>query len=166
MRNKLLLLIAIILLPLCTSAYAETALGTLNVTATVISSCSIGGAGSLSFGSYDADGATDTTANTGTSIQVTCNGDTTWSMFSTESDVTKIMQNTSVAQPHADYQLSYTLYTDAAMTIPLAVTNTTGTITGTGTGSAQNAVIYGKIAKGQAVFTGTYAQTINLTLVY
>jgi spore coat protein U-like protein len=77
------------------------------------------------------------------------------------------MQNTSEgATATAPYQLPYTLYTDSAMTIPLAVTNTTGALTGTGTGAAQPATIYGKIAKGYNVFTGSYAQTINLTLVY
>lgn len=148
------------------NAHAETATGSLNVTAVALGSCSIGSDGMLSFGNYDTDAITDTTANTGTSLQVTCNGGTTWSLFSTESVVTKIMQNTLIATATAMYQLPYTLYTDAAMTIPLAVTNTTGTVTGTGTGAPQTAIIYGKISKGLNVFAGNYAQVINLTLVY
>ena len=166
MRNKSSLLIAMTLLPLCTSAYAEIATGTLNVTATAIGSCSIGSGGALSFGNYDGDAATDNTANTGTSLQVTCNGGATWSIYSTESVVTKIMQNTTIATATAMYQLPYTLYTDVGMLTPLAVTNTTGTITGTGTGEPQTVVIYGKIIKGLNVFSGNYAQVINLTLVY
>ena len=167
MKIKITTLIAASLLILAANASAAgTATGTLNVTATALGSCSIGGGGALNFGNYDIDATTDATANTGTSLQVTCNGGATWSMYSTESQATKIMQHTTIATATAMYQLPYTLYTDAAMTIPLAVTNTTGSLTGTGTGSAQTAVIYGKIAKGLNVFTGTYAQVINLTLVY
>jgi spore coat protein U-like protein len=150
----------------CTSIQAETATGTLNVTATALSTCSIGSGGTLNFGNYDGSSSTDTTADTGTSLQVTCNGGTTWNIYSTESEVTKIMQHTTIATATAMYQLPYTLYTDAAMTIPLAVTNTTGTITGTGTGSPETAIIYGKVNQGYNVFSGNYAQEINLTLVY
>lgn len=151
---------------ICITAQAETATGALNVTATALGTCSIESGGTLNFGNYDGSSITDTTADTGTSLQVTCNGGTTWTMYSTESEVTKIMQHTVVATATAMYQLPYTLYTDAAMTIPLAVTNTTGTIAGTGTGSPQTAIIYGKIIKGHHVFSGSYAQVINLTLVY
>lgn len=166
MKNIISILIASSFLMLGVSANAETASGTLNVTAVALGSCSIGSEGTLSFGNYDIDAITDTTGNTGTSLQVTCNGGTTWSLYSTESVVTKIMQNTVIATATSMYQLPYSLYTDAGMTIPLAVTNTTGTVTGTGTGSPQTAIIYGKIIKGLNVFTGNYAQVINLTLVY
>ena len=166
MKNTTLILIASGFLMLGINANAETATSTLSVTAVAAGSCSIGSSGALNFGSYHSDGATDTTGNTGTSLQVTCNGGTTWSLYSTESVVTKIMQNTTIATATAMYQLPYTLYTDSAMTIPLAVTNTTGSVTGTGTGLAQSAIIYGKINKGLNVFTGNYSQVINLTLVY
>jgi spore coat protein U-like protein len=166
MKNITSIFITSWFLLLCTSAQAETATGTLNVTATALGACSIGSGGTLNFGNYDGASITDAKADTGTSLQVTCNGGTTWSMYSTESEVTKIMQNTLIATATAMYQLPYTLYTDAAMTIPLAVTNTTGTITGTGTGSPQTAIIYGKVIKGHNVFSGNYAQVINLTLVY
>ena len=166
MKQTISILIASSFLMLSLSANAATATGTLNVTAVALGSCSIGSEATLSFGNYDIDSATDTTGNTGTSLQITCNGGTTWSLYSTESVVTKIMQNTTIATATAMYQLPYTLYTDAAMTIPLAVTNTTGTVIGTGTGSAQTAIIYGKIIKGLNVFSGSYAQVINLTLVY
>jgi len=166
MKHIISILITSIFLMLGLNANAATATGTLNVTATALGSCSIGSDAALNFGNYDTDSATDTTGNTGTSLQITCNGGTTWSLYSTESEVTKIMQNTTIATATAMYQLPYTLYTDVAMTIPLAVTNTTGTVTGTGTGSAQTAIIYGKIIKGLNVFSGNYAQVINLTLVY
>jgi spore coat protein U-like protein len=166
MNNIISTLMASSFLMISLSADAETTTGTLNVTAVALGSCSIGSDATLSFGNYDIDSATDTSGNTGTSLQVTCNGGTTWSLYSTESEVTKIMQNTTIATATAMYQLPYTLYTDVAMTIPLAVTNTTGTVNGTGTGLAQTAIIYGKINKGLNVFTGNYAQLINLTLVY
>lgn len=166
MKNIISAVITSSLLMISLNASAETATGTLNVTAVALGSCSIGTGGTLSFDNYDVDAIADTTGNTGTSLQVTCNGGTTWSMYSTESVVTRIMQNTTIATATAMYQLPYTLYTDVAATIPLAVTNTTGTVTGTGTGSPETAMIYGKISKGLNVFTGNYAQVINLTLVY
>ena len=166
MKNTISILIASSFLALYSTVHAATATTTLNVTATALGSCSIGSGGALNFGNYDADATTDTTGNTGTSVQVTCNGGTAWSLYSSESVVTKIMQNTTILEATSMYQLPYTLYTDSGMLTPLAVTNTTGTITGTGTGSAQSAVIYGKIVKGLNVFSGSYAQTINLTLVY
>ena len=166
MKKTISIIIASSFTMLCSNVFAATATSTLNVTATAVGSCLIGSGGALNFGNYDADATTDTTGNTGTSVQVTCNGGTTWSLYSSESVVTKIMQNTTIPTATSMYQLPYTLYTDSGMLTPLAVTNTTGTITGTGTGSAQSAVIYGKIVKGLNVFSGSYSQTINLTLVY
>lgn len=166
MKNIISVFIISSFIAIGSHARAATATGTLNVTATALGACSIGSGGTLNFGNYNGASITDLSADTGTSLQVTCNGGTTWSMYSTESVVTKIMQNTVIATATAMYQLPYTLYTDAAMTVPLAVTNTTGTITGTGTGLAQTAIIYGKINKGLNVFSGNYAQVINLTLIY
>ena len=166
MKNKISTVIGSAFFVIYLNAYAATATSTLNVTATAIGSCSIGSGGALNFGNYDYDAITDTVGDSGTSLQITCNGGTTWSLYSSESVATKIMQNTTIATATAMYQLPYSLYTDAGRLTPLAVTNTTGTITGTGTGVAQSAVIYGKIIKGLNVFSGSYAQIINLTLVY
>ena len=60
--------------------------------------------------------------------------------------------------------LSYVITQDAGR-----VTNwglATGTVAGTGNGSAQTLVVYGRIAAGQYVTPGAYSDTITATVTY
>lgn len=148
-----------------TSANAATASSTMVVQATVLTSCAIGTGALINF-SYDPSSAAPTVANTGTSLTVLCNGGTTWSLFSTQAVATAIMQNTTIATATSMYQMPYGLFTDVGAVAALPITNVAGVITGVGTGLPQTPVIYAKLAPHLNVYAGTYAQTVNLTIVY
>ena len=76
MKNAISILIASSFFMLCLTAKAETTKSTLKITAVALGSCSISSNSERPFGNYDTDGETDLIGNTGTSLQVTCNGDT------------------------------------------------------------------------------------------
>lgn len=148
------------------SAQAATDNSTMLVTATVGTTCALGSGAAINFANYDPSSLVPAQANTGTTLRITCNGGTTWSLFSTQAVATAIMQNTLIATATAMYQMPYALYADAAYKTLLPITNVAGVITGVGTGAVQNPVIYAQVAPKLNVFTGAYAQTVNLTIVY
>jgi spore coat protein U-like protein len=64
----------------------------------------------------------------------------------------------------ADY-LSYQLYSDSGLTTVWG--NTSGTGVGvTGTGAAVSTTVYGSVAAGQNVPTGSYADTVAATVTF
>ncbi|MFQ3218012.1 MAG: spore coat protein U-like protein [Paraglaciecola sp.] len=155
MKNKYLLLFASSFYALVSSVNATTDSGVLEVTTTVNNSCSIDAMGRIDFGEYDPSAIS--TSTTGTSLNITCNGSTVaWRIHSTQSVVTRMMTRVGGAET-----LIYTLLNSADTAF--AVTDTTGSAIGTGTGVA---IIKGAIAAGQNVVPGTYTQQIALTIVF
>ncbi|HEY0626138.1 MAG TPA: spore coat U domain-containing protein [Allosphingosinicella sp.] len=65
-------------------------------------------------------------------------------------------------------EMVYSLYKDAARTTVWGDgTSSTETISGTGTGTAQNVAIYGRVASGQTALTvGSYSDTVDVTITY
>ncbi|MGE5471270.1 MAG: spore coat U domain-containing protein [Bacteroidota bacterium] len=145
---------------------AATDSGTLTVTATVAAACSIGDA-TLNFGAYDPSSATDTDAQT--TVTVTCTNGSAYSIYSTTANADRKM---ITGAGGAGQELTFGVYGSAANRTSgtqLPVTNTSGKITGTGSGSAQNVDLYGRIAALQNVYAGSYtnaAATTNLTIEY
>jgi spore coat protein U-like protein len=155
MMKYISLLFVGILLATVSLANAESDTGNLEVTTTVSNSCSIGSGGTIDFGVYDP--AAISTANTGSSLNITCNGATVaWAIHSTESVATRLMTRVGGTET-----LIYTLLNSADTAF--AVTDTAGSETGTGTAVA---TIKGAIAAGQNVVPGTYNQNILLTIVF
>jgi spore coat protein U-like protein len=64
--------------------------------------------------------------------------------------------------------LTYGLYTNAARTTVWGDgTGSTATVTNTGSGSAQNFTVYGRIPAGQtSTPAGIYADTVSVTITY
>jgi spore coat protein U-like protein len=149
-------------------ASAATATANLNVTATVSASCSIS-TGALAFGSYDPVGANSATAlDASGSVIVTCtNGAATTVTLGQGSNANT---GSSDAAPLRRMQsagnfLSYALYQDAAHTSVWG--NTAGTGVGhTGSGTATTVPVYGRIAAGQNVASGSYADTVVATITF
>jgi spore coat protein U-like protein len=151
--RKIVIFIASIALSFSFNVYAET--GILEVKSEVKNACSIGSGATIDFGVYEP--ATISTGTTGTSLNITCNGPSVaWRIHSTESVATRLMKRTGGPET-----LLYTL-TNSADTA-LAVTDTTGSETGTGTNVA---IIKGSMAAGQNVVPGFYTQQISLTILF
>jgi spore coat protein U-like protein len=141
-------------------ALAAEATGSFDVSATVGDSCSVSAA-DLAFGNVDPLSATATTATA--AIDVTCSNGTSYDVGLDAGGAAGATVTSRAMGDGDSTTLNYALYTDAART------NTVGTdtVSGTGNGSAQTQTVYGEIPGSQSgVPTGTYSDTINLTVTY
>jgi spore coat protein U-like protein len=156
------LLTASALLPLH-QARATTSTASIAVTATVLSFCTVS-ALPLAFGNYSP--GTASTANT--TIGVTCTSGTTYNVgldAGTGSGATTANRlMTGVLNPSST--LAYSLYSNSGLSTLWGNTIGTNTVTGTGTGLVQSLTVYGKVAAGQNVAPGAYADTVTVTLTY
>jgi spore coat protein U-like protein len=151
--HKIVAITACAALSLGLNVYAAT--GLLEVKSEVKNACSIGANATIDFGVYEP--ASISTGTTGTSLNITCNGPSVdWRIHSTQSVATRLMKRTGGTET-----LIYTL-TNSADTA-LAVTDTTGSETGTG---SKVAIIKGAMAAGQNVVPGFYTQQISLTILF
>ncbi len=162
--NRLALAISVMLVG--GSAVAATGTGTLIATATVLASCTIGAA-TLGFGTYDPGSATNTDA--ATTVPVICTSGSAYSIYSTTALASRMMTS---GIGGAGRELTFGVYgsaTERTSGTQLPLTNTTGKISGTGSGLPQNVDLYGRVAALQNVVAGVYtnaASTTNLTIEY
>jgi spore coat protein U-like protein len=143
-------------------ADALTASTTMNVTATVLSTCSVS-ATDLAFGNYNPisganlDGAT--------SISVTCTNGTGYNVGISAGGGTGATV-ASRKMTNGANTLNYTLYRDAGRTNVWGVTIATDTLIGTGSGAAQPIDVYGRVPGSQAAPSGGYTDTVTITVTY
>jgi spore coat protein U-like protein len=146
------------------AALAGTAVGSIGVSATVSSSCSVtgnavnfGAVAPLSGSNFDASG----------SIVVTCTNGTAWTASAAAGNGTgaTVAARKMTATPNV---LSYNLYIDSGhATVWGDGTLSTSTISGTGTGTAQTTTIYGRVPLGQtSVPAGSYSDSVSVTITY
>lgn len=144
-------------------AFAGTASGTFNVTATVLNNCSISTA-DLAFGNYNATTATASTAST--TLSVTCTSSLPYTVALDGGSTNAAVAGRAMGDGNGN-KLTYGLYTtNAYSTIWGDGTGTTQTQAGTGNGSAQSLTVYGKIPAGQYVKSGSYTDRITVTVAY
>ncbi|GAA4011935.1 spore coat U domain-containing protein [Sphingomonas swuensis] len=161
-RAKILLLAAT-LLTWAESAQAGTAQTSMNVSATVQSSCLVS-ATAMAFGSYDPVSTTAATATS--SITVTCTTGTSFVVglnAGTASGATVATRQMS----NASQRLAYALFSDSGRTtnwgntagvdVPAAITATT---------TPSVLTVYGRIAAEQNVPAGAYADVVTITVTY
>ena len=147
-------------------APANMSLGSTNVTnsfqvnTTVVASCSVSAA-TLAFPNYSLvqdDGST--------TVTVTCTNTTPYTLglsAGTGSGATV----TTRKMTNGANTLNYSLYSDSARATVWGDVAGSGLVTGlTGTGSAQNYTVYGRIPAGQAPVPGTYTDTITVTATF
>lgn len=162
--NKLALAVSAMLL--AGSATASTSTGVLTATANVLASCSIGAA-TLVFGTYDPTNATNTDA--ATTVLVVCTSGSPYSIYSNTAFASRKMV-TGIGG--AGRELIFGVYdstADRTAGTQLPLTNTTGKISGTGSGLPQNVDLFGRVAALQNVVAGAYTNataTTNLTIEY
>lgn len=146
-----------------TPAFANTATGTVAVSVTVATSCTVSG-DTLAFGTYN--GATLTGSSSG--LTVTCTNGTPYTIGLDGGSNGGTQGGTHYMKITAGTQkVSYQLFSDSSDSISWGSTIGTNTVASTGTGSAQTPfVIYGSIPAGQAVVPGSYADTVTATVTY
>ncbi len=157
--------IAIFVFGLCSagsSAFAATATDTFQVTATVISSCTVDAA-DLSFGSYDPVSAT--ALDVATSLTVHCTNGTAY-VVSLDKGVGAGATVASRRMTSAGQTLVYSLYQNAGRTTLWGETAGVDTVAGSGSGAQQTLSIYGRAPAQQTSPAGAYSDTITVTVTY
>ncbi len=137
------------------AAQAATATATFQVTATVAATCSATTT-NLGFGTYT--GAQIDQTNT---IDVTCTNGTTYTVG--------LNNGANYSAPNRRMTngtnfLNYDLYNDAPGGTRWG--DGSGTVNGTGNGMAQTLTVYGRLPAGQTLYTGSYTDTIQVTITY
>lgn len=151
-------------LAFATPGFAQTASGTLNVSATVTANCTVS-TSALAFGNVNTISGANVDS-TG-ALSVSCTNGTGWTASSGVGSGTGATFASRRMAAGANL-LNYNLYTSNAYTSVWGDgTASTATIVGTGTGSAQNVTIYGRVGLGQTtVPAGSYADTVAVTITY
>lgn len=145
-------------------AFAATTSSDLDVSATVTSNCVVS-TSPIAFGDVNVTTNTDVDGTGG--ISVTCTNGTAWAAAADAG--TGVGADLSVRKMTSGANLlNYALFTDSGRTTVWGDgVDTSSTITGTGTGSAQASTIYGRVLSGQtAALAGSYADTVTVTLTY
>jgi spore coat protein U-like protein len=143
-------------------AGATTQTTTFKVTATVQGSCTIS-ASDLAFGIY-----TGAVSNQTSTVTVTCTGGTLYNVGLNPGAATGATVTTRkmTGQFTTTNTLGYGLYTNTGHTANWGQTIGTDTVTGTGTGVAQQLTVFGQIPEGTVPAADSYADTITATITY
>lgn len=144
-------------------SYAATRTATFNVTAQVVSDCTIVSAPNLDFGTI---GVQNVAYSGSSTLTVACTPGTAYTVGLDAGSVSASTVATRyLSGPGGN--MSFSLYRDAAYTQVWGNTPGTDTAGGTGTGSNQNYTIYGRIGAMQPTKSpGTYTSTVTATITY
>jgi spore coat protein U-like protein len=155
---------------LSATSYAATATGTMEVSTSVLMSCTIT-AGAMTFASYDPTAAADndatatieSTCTSGGAAVITMSQGSRAQVGSTDAIPLRAMFNGSEGAPE---DLAYYLYSDSAGGTVWGNTEGSGKAI-TADGTAQNFTAYGRIPKNQTgVSAGAFSDSVAVTLTY
>src|SRR5687768_17416951 len=135
---------------------------TFRVSARVEAVCEVT-ATDLAFGTYTSQGGTPLQGTT--LLRATCTPGSTYNVGLNEgtSAGATVNQRRMVSGPQV---LNYQLYSDSARSVIWGNTTGTDTVTGVGTGMAQDHTVFGAIPAAQVVPAGDYGDTITVRVYY
>ena len=167
MNTKRHSLIAAALLLSSSLASALTASNTFQVTATIISSCTVSGT-TLNFGNAIDPLAAATPLDATSTLSVTCSNTTPYTVsLNAGSNAGGASNFSARAMKSGSRSLAYQLYLDTGRaTVWGDGTATSSTLAGTGTGSVQTLNIYGRLPSLANVVPGAYSDTVTVTITY
>ncbi|WP_422017337.1 spore coat U domain-containing protein [Roseateles sp.] len=148
-------------------AQAGTASNTLQVQATVISSCQVAGT-SLNFGNSIDPLATATPLDATSTLSVVCTNTTPYTVALNAGANAGGASNFGARTMKSGTQtLGYQLYLDSGRsTVWGDGTASSSTSAGTGTGSTQTLTLYGRLPSLANVVPGAYTDTVTVTVSY
>lgn len=157
---------ATLLLASALPARTATASNTFQVTATVISACTISGA-TLNFGSSIDPLATATPLDASSTLSVVCTNTTPYTVALDAGQNAGGATNFGArSMKSGSYTLGYQLYLDAGRSSVWGNGTGSSVHSGTGTGSTQNLTIYGRLPSLANVVPGAYTDTVTVTISY
>jgi spore coat protein U-like protein len=141
-------------------AHAGTSTSTMSVSANIAGTCSVG-ATSLAFGTYTATAVSTATAP----IRVTCSSGVAAQVSLSQGNYNNRAASygtRALANGSANF-LGYDVYTDNTFS---TVWNTTTTVPITSTGNPVTVNAYGRIPAGQSPATGSYNDSVTITVTF
>lgn len=162
--NLHVLLAATAIAGLATPALAGTASASLGTSATIAASCTVT-TSPVAFGTVDPLSGANTDSTGG--ISVTCTNGTAWTAAGGAGSGTGATFANRLMGSGSN-TLAYSLYTNSGRsTVWGDGTSSTATIGNTGTGTAQNITIFGRVPSGQtSAPPGSYSDTVAVTVSY
>jgi spore coat protein U-like protein len=153
-------------------AFAATETQNMSVTATVTNNCSFT-VGTLAFGAVES--SDPNVKNASVNVTINCTADPTsstlkvgnglnWNAKTSQTNARAMLRTGAVNTVQADF-LAYRLYSDSGRTIEIG-DNGSATIPAYDASNDAVAVIYGQIPSAQAATTGSFTDTVLLTLTY
>lgn len=115
----------------------------------------------LAFGSYSG-----TQLDAATTVSVTCSNGTAYDIGLDAGSATGATVTTRQMGGPSGGLLSYAIYQNTGRTTNWGNTPGTDTVAGTGSGALQTIDIYGHIAAGQFPVSGSYSDTVTVTISY
>lgn len=143
-------------------AHGGNATSTFEVSATVLAACTVS-AENLAFGDYISD-SVQATSN----IALTCTNGTPYTVALDKGTSPNAGPNNRqmTGGGSAPQYLDYALYQDVSQSIYWGDNPNVSTQDGTGTGSQSTLTVYGLIPAQQRVTSGSYSDTITITITY
>ena len=163
MERRLAVLLMFAVVPGGELAAQQTAETTFRVQARVEAVCSIIAA-NLDFGTYTAQGSVPVLGTT--LLRATCSPNQNYQIGLNEGTSPGATVNQRKMMSGVTYTLNYQLYSDSARSVIWGNTQNTDTVTGVGTGLAQDHTVYGTIPPAQQVPAEEYADTITVRIYY
>jgi len=163
MKQRIAVLLMLGLVPWAgLHAQQQTAQTTFRVSATVQAVCEVT-ATDLAFGTYTAQGGTPLQATT--LLRATCTPNTTYNVGLNEGTSPGATVNAR-KMVSGSQALNSQLYSDSARSKVWGNTTGTDTVTGVGTGTAQDHTVFGAVPAAQVVPAGDYQDTITVRVYY
>ena len=162
MKRYFAILLAFGMMPWAGLHAQQTAQTTFRVTANVSALCEVT-ATDLDFGAYSAQSGSPLQGTT--LLRATCTPNTTYNIGLSEgtSPGATVNQRKMVSGTNA---LNYQLYSDSSHTAIWGNTTGTDTVTGVGTGLAQDHTVFGSVPASQVIPAGDYGDTITVRIYY
>lgn len=142
--------------------FASTVSTTFTASLTVSSNC-VMTATALVFGAYDPLSATPNDASS--NIAVTCTQTTPYHVRFDKGVHGSSVTNRKLSDGGIN-TLNYAIFRDSGRTLNWGETDTVDTTDSTGTGIAQSFNMYGRIAALQAIPSGSYSDTVTVTISF
>ena len=159
MRNivKQILLAGVAASVMGAAAHAVTATSTFQAKIIIQNDCTVSSPNALDFGTV---GLLSTNKDTSMDFTVTC---TNGAAYTISMDNGQNASGSTNRMKNGTEYVSYELYQDNGYT---TVWDTSSTVGGTGTGTAQTYTVYGRVPPQPTPSAGTYTDTVTITVSY
>lgn len=163
MKRNLAMAVAAIMTISSGSAYAGTVTGNFNVSVSIVAECRVNSTTDLNFGNQ---GVMSSNVDATSSLSVQCTSGTPFNIGLNKGVNGASVSDRRMKAASGTDTVAYHLYRDAARTLNWGDTVATDTLAGTGNGSNQVLTVYARLPAQTGVATGTYTDTVTVTVTY